>query len=306
MVKNAPGGILIVHKSEGMTSHDVVNKVRRLFDTKQVGHTGTLDPMASGVLPVLVGRAVKASQYVSAEEKIYRAELRLGLETDTEDCTGKVLRTDSFRPDETAVREACASMLGSQMQIPPMYSAIKMNGEKLYDLARRGIEVQREARPIVISSLEPERVAEDLYTLTVRCSKGTYIRTICSDLGRKLGCGGIMNRLCRLQSGPFCLENALDLSQLESLSPEERLGKLLPVDRFFEDCPSLSFPPFYETLFRNGCEIYLEKIRASFPIGTRLRIYHDAVFVALAEVREYESGPAVKALTFFDVDGGKQ
>ena len=208
-----PSGILLINKHAGATSHDIVNKVRRAMHTKRVGHTGTLDPMATGVLVVLVGRAAKACEYVSHDRKVYRATLRLGLTTDTEDTTGTVLTTCDTLPSPEQVAAICERFVGKIEQIPPMYSALKVDGQKLCDLARQGIEVERKARPIEIYALScvPTNSPTD-YTLTVDCSGGTYIRTLCADIGASLGCGGALATLmdtvagcCACSKGGHCV-----------------------------------------------------------------------------------------------------
>lgn len=257
-------GVIILDKPAGFTSHDCVNKIRRFYNTKKVGHTGTLDPMATGVLPVLVGRAAKAADFLSCEDKVYRAELKLGLTTDTEDTTGKVLTVSDAIPAEAEVRAVCETFVGNIMQIPPMYSAIKVDGQKLVNLARRGVTVEREARPITVFSLEVEKLAPDSYALTVHCSKGTYIRTLCADIGEKLGCGGAMSALKRLRSGNFDISGSVTLDTLEKLSMPEREGLLLPVETLFGDLPEVHPAPFFEKLSRDGCEIYQKKNRHGF------------------------------------------
>ncbi len=296
-------GILLLDKPAGMTSHDAVGKVRALYATRSVGHTGTLDPAATGLLVVLVGRAVKASEYLTAERKTYRALLRLGVVTDTQDATGKILRGSDSLPTEQEALAAIASFVGKSKQIPPMVSALKIGGQKLCDLARAGITVEREAREIVIEALEA-RPTEDPreYALTVTCSKGTYIRTLCHDIGARLGCGGIMKSLIRLQNGPFSLENAITPDVLAALSWEERLARLLPLEDCFGTYPVLLLPPFYERLAKNGCEIYQNKIGSDYPVGTRLRLYDAGGFYALAEVKDYPDGSAVKIVKRFVLD----
>ncbi len=298
-----PCGILVVHKHAGVTSSDIVNRLRRLFGTRQVGHTGTLDPMATGVLPVLIGRAVKASDFILAENKRYTAGMRLGITTDTEDVTGQVLTTSSEIPDEAAVQTACAAFRGDIQQIPPMYSALKVDGKKLVDLAREGITVERKPRPIRIDALTCRRVSDDLYALDVRCSKGTYIRTLCADIGASLGCGAAMDSLVRTESGPFTLADAVTIAQLEEMTPEERVGRLLPLASFFADCPAVHLPPFYARLAASGCEIYQKKIGTSIPDGTLVRMYRPlgegAEFFALGRVGDYPDGSAVKAVKLF-------
>ena len=292
-------GIVVINKHAGVTSNDIVIKLRRLFGTRQVGHTGTLDPMATGVLPVLIGRAVKASENITAENKRYTAHLRLGITTDTEDTTGTTLSVAETIPPEEEVLAACASFTGEILQTPPMYSALKVNGRKLVDLAREGITVERQARPITIHSLNATPLEEDLYELDVSCSKGTYIRTLCADIGAKLGCGGAMARLTRTESGPFSLAEAYTIDQLEAMTETERADCVIPLDKFFLDCPAVDLPAFYARLARNGCEIYQKKIRTDWPIGTTVRMIHGGVFFALGQVREYPDGSAIKAIKIF-------
>ena len=292
-------GIVVVNKHAGVTSNDIVIKLRRLFGTRQVGHTGTLDPMATGVLPVLIGRAVKASENITAENKRYTAHLKLGITTDTEDTTGTVLSVAETIPSEEDVLTVCASFVGEILQTPPMYSALKVNGRKLVDLAREGIVVERQARPVTVHSLQARRLAEDLYELDVCCSKGTYIRTLCADIGAKLGCGGAMASLTRTESGPFSLSEAYTIDQLESMTEAERVSCVIPLENFFLDCPAVDLPAFYARLARNGCEIYQKKIHTDWPVGTTVRMIHNGVFFALGQVREYPDGSAVKAVKIF-------
>lgn len=292
-------GIVVVNKHAGVTSNDIVIKLRRLFGTRQVGHTGTLDPMATGVLPVLIGRAVKASENITAENKRYTAHLKLGITTDTEDTTGTVLSKTDTLPKEEDVLAICADFVGDILQTPPMYSALKVNGRKLVDLAREGITVERQARPITVHSLQAVKMAEDLYELDVSCSKGTYIRTLCADIGAKLGCGGAMASLTRTESGPFSLAEACTVERLEAMTEAERAACVIPLENFFLDCPAVDLPAFYARLARNGCEIYQKKIHTDLPVGTTVRMIHDGVFFALGQVREYPDGSAVKAVKFF-------
>ena len=292
-------GIVVVNKHAGVTSNDIVIKLRRLFGTRQVGHTGTLDPMATGVLPVLIGRAVKASENITAENKRYTAHLKLGITTDTEDTTGTVLSETDQIPKEEDVLAVCATFVGDILQTPPMYSALKVNGRKLVDLAREGITVERQARPITVHSLKAVKLAEDLYELDVSCSKGTYIRTLCADIGAKLGCGGAMARLTRTESGPFSLAEACTIEQLEAMTEAERAACVIPLENFFLDCPAVDLPAFYARLARNGCEIYQKKIHTDLPVGTTVRMIHDGVFFALGQVRDYPDGSAVKAVKIF-------
>lgn len=293
------GGILVVNKHAGVTSNDIVMRLRRLYGTRQIGHTGTLDPMAEGVLPVLIGRAVKASDFIMAQDKRYTAVIRLGITTDTEDTSGTVLtRTDAL-PGEGEVLAACARFRGELLQTPPMYSALKVGGRKLVDLARAGVSVERAPRPIVIHSLTAERLTPDEYRLDVHCSKGTYIRTLCADIGAALGCGAAMSALTRTASGPFTLTHAYSLAQLEEMTEEERSACLIPLEEYFLEQPAVHLPDFYARLARNGCEIYQSKLRTALPDGTLVRLYQSGEFFALGRVSEYPSGSAIKAVKIF-------
>jgi len=296
-------GILLIDKPAGITSHDVVGRVRRLYGTRQVGHTGTLDPMATGLLVVLVGRAVKASEYATEHDKGYVAGLKLGLTTDTEDVTGQILTRTDILPNASAVREATEGFRGEILQIPPMYSALKREGEKLCDLARRGIEVEREARPITVYDLACETVNEAAgdYRLSVRCSKGTYIRTLCADIGKALGCGGVMSSLCRTEAGGFTVGEAVTLESLETMTAEKREARLRPVEELFASLPILRLPPFFARLAAAGNEIYLKKVGVAYPLGQRVRLYDDSFF-SLGEVREFADGLAVKPIKKFRLE----
>lgn len=299
-----PSGILLINKHAGATSHDIVYKVRRALHTKRVGHTGTLDPMATGVLVVLVGRAAKACEYVSHDRKVYRATLRLGLTTDTEDTTGTVLTTSNALPTPEQVREVCRRFVGKIAQIPPMYSALKVDGQKLCDLARKGVEVERAAREIEIFSLSCEPTeSESDYILRVDCSGGTYIRTLCADIGAVLGCGGAMATLQRVQTGGFLLDECITTAELEAMDDAQRLSRLLPVEVLFSELPAVSLPDFYKRLCRNGCEIYQSKIHTSLALGTRVRICDThGHFFALGEVRDYEGGSAIAMIKLFELE----
>ncbi len=298
-----PSGVLIINKAQGATSHDVVNKIRRLYGTRRVGHTGTLDPLATGVLVVLVGRAAKAAEYLSSDQKEYIATLRLGLTSDTEDVTGKVLTVSKVIPSSDNVIEAVKSFEGESMQIPPMYSALKVDGQKLYELARKGVVVEREPRPITVFSIEctPTELPSD-YTLMVACSAGTYIRTLCADIGAKLGCGGVMATLCRSVAGGFSLNKSHTIEDIEAMSEEERLSLLSPVESLFYDLPSVRLPAFYERLSRSGCEIYQSKLKTNLAVGDRVRMCtENGAFYALGEVKEFEKGSAIKSIKLFDI-----
>ncbi len=300
-----PSGILLIDKPAGMTSHDVVGRVRRLFSTRRVGHTGTLDPMATGVLVVLIGRAAKASEYIAHDEKSYDAILRLGMTSDTEDTTGiidpaSVCNVQAL-PTLQQVLTVARRFKGKVMQIPPMYSALKVDGQKLCDIARRGGTVVREAREIFISRLEVSSATYPSdYFLSVTCSGGTYIRTLCADMGASLGCGGVMASLRRTEACGFSLSQCYTLSALESMDITKRINCLLPTEHLFARLPSVTLPPFFHTLCRNGCELYQNKLGLHYDIGQKLRLCDPhGIFFALGEVKEFENGSAIKAIKLF-------
>ena len=243
-------GIVIVDKPEGWTSQDVVSKLRGVFKTRRIGHGGTLDPMATGVLPVFVGRATRGVEFFEQAEKTYEAVLRLGLSTDTEDITGTVLAEKEVNITEAQFLSALESFRGEIQQIPPMYSAIKINGQKLCDLARKGREVERKPRTITIHQLECLGFTGNTARLLVHCSKGTYIRTLSKDIGEALGCGGCMESLRRVKAGEYTIQNSVPLQALiESADPE---AFLLPVDSMFRQYPAVNLTEKQEKCCRNG------------------------------------------------------
>lgn len=294
-------GIVVLRKEEGITSQGAVNRVKRLFGVSKAGHTGTLDPLATGVLPILIGRAVKASEYMLTSDKYYRAILKLGITTDTEDITGTVLTESSDIPGEEQVYSVIKDFEGEIMQTPPMYSALKVGGRKLCDIARQGEEIEREARKITVHKIEAEKISRDTYFLDVHCSKGTYIRTLCADIGDKLGCGGAMAALERTRASVFSLEDSYTLGQIEALSESERDAIIIPIERVFEDCKEIHLEPFFARLARCGVEIYLKKIGKTLPLGERVTLFDELGFFALGEVREFEGGIAIKPIKQFDV-----
>lgn len=296
-----PNGVLIINKHAGVTSHDIVGMVRRLYHTRRVGHAGTLDPMATGVLVVLIGRAAKASEYLSHDAKHYRATLRLGLTTDTEDTTGTVLTTSENIPTNEELQAVLPRFRGKILQTPPMYSALKVDGQKLVDLARRGEVIEREAREIEIFSLAATPTNDPReFILDVHCSGGTYIRTLCADIGAALGCGGAMAALERGEACGFDLSISHTTEELEQMSDEERLELLIPTEKLFADLPEVRLSAFFEKLSRSGCEIYLKKLGISLPLGTRVTLCDaNGAFFALGEVGEFRDGVAVKAIKMF-------
>lgn len=292
-------GVVIINKEAGLTSQAVVNRVKRLYGVKKAGHTGTLDPMATGVLPVLLERGVKASEFMLTSDKHYIATLLLGTTTDTEDVTGEVLTASYDIPSEDEVLTAVASFIGEYEQIPPMYSALKVGGKKLCDLARAGVTIEREARRVTVHELKATRINEKEYTLDVKCSKGTYIRTLCADIGKALGCGGVMKTLCRASASGFTLDDAHTLSELEEMSGEERAAAVFSIEYIFRDLEEIMLPDFFSRLAHSGLEIYLKKISADLPLGTRVRLSDKDGFFAVGEVREYEGGSAIKPIRQF-------
>lgn len=253
-------GIVIIHKEKGFTSHDVVAKMRGICGQKKIGHTGTLDPEATGVLPVCLGNGTKLCDMLTDRDKEYVAQLRLGVETDTQDMTGVILSQRPMEAGEQQVREAVLSFQGSYMQIPPMYSALKINGKKLYELAREGKEVERQAREVQIREIEILDMSLPTVRLRVVCSKGTYIRTLCADIGRKLGCGGAMESLARTRVGNFSLQEAFTLGQLQELKDQGRLSEAVsPVESVFQSCPVLHVREDLSRLLDNGNALTVEQ-----------------------------------------------
>lgn len=296
-----PSGIVVIKKEKGITSQGVVNRVKRLFGEKKAGHTGTLDPLATGVLPVLIGRAVKASEYMLCSDKYYKAELTLGITSDTEDITGNILtRTDTI-PKECEVLSAIEAFVGAILQTPPMYSALKVGGKKLCDIARSGEVIEREPREITVHSICATRISDTVYSLDVHCSKGTYIRTLCADIGKKLGCGAVMSALERTRASVFTLADALTLEDIEKLNDNERSSLIIPVERVFLDRPPVTLPPFFARLARNGLPIYLKKIGVKLDTGSEVRLFDEGGFFALGEVIDSDDGQAIKPVRQFDI-----
>ncbi len=293
-------GIFNIYKEKGFTSHDVVAVVRRTIHMKKVGHTGTLDPDAEGVLPVCVGKATKLSDIIMDGRKSYRAMLRLGITTTTEDASGQVLEERPVDFQEERIREAIDSFIGKQEQIPPMYSAVKVNGRKLYELAREGKEIQRKARSIEIYDirirqfLPPDRVEID-----VDCSKGTYIRTLCADIGKALGCGGHMAELLRTAAGAFSLENSIRLSALQSLAEQGKAEEaLLSMEEALQGFPAIHVAERAAKLLYNGGKIResdFAKRPASLQIGEIAAVYDSKNdLVGLYEIKQEEDHFLIK------------
>ena len=286
-------GIVIVDKPQEWTSQDVTARLRRVFQTRRIGHGGTLDPMATGVLPVFVGRGTRGVEFFEHAEKAYEAVLQLGITTDTEDTSGEVLEKRDVHISETEFMEILSQFRGKIMQVPPMYSALKVNGQKLCDLARKGKTVERQAREIEIFELTCLEFSGDTARLRVKCSKGTYIRTLCKDIGEALGCGGCMAALRRVQAGEYTIEEAVPLQiLLEAENPEEYLR---PVDSMFRNYPAVTLSDKQEKRCRNG-----NSFSTTLESGT-YRVYSKQnEFLALSRV---EDGVMSTIKSFFEVEG---
>lgn len=284
-------GIVIVDKPQGWTSQDVTARLRRVYNTRRIGHGGTLDPMATGVLPVFVGRATRGVEFFEHAEKTYETVLRLGIATDTEDTTGTVLEKRPVNATAREVEQALSGFRGDILQVPPMYSALKVDGQKLYDLARKGKEVERQSRPITIHELTMLGMDGTDVRLRVRCSKGTYIRTLCKDIGAALGCGGTMAALRRIQAGEYTESEAVPL---ETLLAEEKPERYLrPVDSMFRQYPAVTLTANQEKRCRNG-----NAFSRNLPEGTYRAYSQQGEFLMLARV---ESSVMSTIKSFFDV-----
>lgn len=269
-------GVINIYKEKGYTSHDVVAKLRGILRQRRIGHTGTLDPDAEGVLPVCIGSATKLCDMLTDWDKEYAAGLRLGLTTDTQDIWGKTLEEKPVTVTEAEVKAAILSFVGGYAQIPPMYSAIKVDGKRLYELARQGKEVERKPRNITIHELEILSMQLPEISLRVVCSKGTYIRTLCHDIGMKLDCGAVMSSLTRTRTGQFALEGAHKLDEIESLYKQGRIEEvLLPIDSVFEELAEVHVVDDARKLIENGNSFFLNRIRERrlFGEGEEVRVY---------------------------------
>lgn len=280
-------GILLIDKPDGFTSFDVVAKMRGITRTRKIGHAGTLDPMATGVLPLFFGRAAKACDLLPRQDKCYEARLRLGLATDTQDITGTVLRRCAVTVNADEVIAAAHRLQGELMQVPPMYSAVKIGGQKLCDLARKGVEIERPARPVTVHSIEctAADVPEE-YLLRVHCSKGTYIRTLVDDLGQTLGCGATLTALRRTMAAGFLIDHCITLDAVQQAAGENRLeSMLMPVERAFECLPAIILTEKQSRMFQNGVRLDPARIPdCPTETGLRLAVYRDdRLFLGLAE-----------------------
>lgn len=297
-------GILNVYKESGMTSFSAVSRVRKFCGEKRIGHAGTLDPMATGVLPLLIGKAAVMQERLSDHDKRYIAGLRLGVATDTGDITGSVIKREEVNVETQLFCSVLKQFTGKISQVPPMYSAIQVDGKRLYDLARKGIEVERQAREIEIYENKLlERVSESDFLIEVSCSKGTYIRTLCEDIGKALGTVATMYSLERTECGMFSKSDCVRLSDLEKMyqnGEREKIEKLLmPVEPLFSHLPKVVLPEFYTKLCLSGCEIYLKKLKLDEKMfertGGECRVYtYDGRFIGNAYVLDFEDGKAIK------------
>ncbi|MFT9847811.1 tRNA pseudouridine(55) synthase TruB [Aneurinibacillus sp. REN35] len=284
-------GIVPLYKPAGMTSHDCVMKIRRIARTKKVGHTGTLDPDVTGVLPICIGPATKVADYLHEAPKMYRAIMTLGIATDTQDASGEVIDEKAIEPrlTEAQVKEMTARFIGEIEQLPPMYSAVKVGGKRLHELAREGKTVERTSRRVTIYNIQIEEMnleqERPTLTFTVTCSKGTYVRTLCVDMGAALGYPSHMSYLQRIKSGPFILDQCVTFAQLEEAAEQEQLQALLhPLDLGLSQYPAVTVPPGRVAAIRNGLSQRHRK-PGDWQLGDKLRLYSpEGAFLALHEV----------------------
>ena len=285
-------GIINVYKEKGFTSFDVVAKLRGILKTKKIGHTGTLDPDAEGVLPVCIGRATKVCDILTDKDKVYEAVMLLGVETDTQDTSGEVLKELPVEVSEEDVKEAILSFVGEYAQVPPMYSALKVNGKKLYELAREGKTVERKARNVQIFSIEILEMDLPRVRMSVHCSKGTYIRTLCHDVGQKLGCGGCMDKLLRTKVGVFELADTLKLTEIDALAREGLVeDRIISVDELFEDYTKVWMKQEFDVVVHNGNRVKKRMFEEKLSSNTeRLRVYDSkGEFIGIYEYSEERS-----------------
>lgn len=290
-------GIIILNKPVGVSSHRCVGMVRKALNMKKVGHTGTLDPEACGVLPILAGPATRASDFLTMEDKRYRATILLGTKTDTLDMAGEVIEQNPVNVTEEEIRATIESFVGNIQQIPPMYSAIQVNGQRLYNLARQGIEVERKARDITIFSIDIEKIELPYVKIAVHCSKGTYIRTLASDIGDALGCGGCISELERTASGPFTLDSAITPEELATLAENGQAEKaLLPLDSFFKNYEAIYLDKKRADRVKNGVPIYYK----GKTQGETYRVYDEnGIFIALSKADIEDGRECLKLIKGF-------
>lgn len=279
-------GIIIINKPKDCTSHDIVHKIKKITKEK-VGHTGTLDPMAQGVLPILIGKATQCSKYLINHDKTYNVELKLGIKTDTADSEGKVINQEDVKDsilEEEHIKKALETMIGKQEQIPPKYSAIKVNGKKLYEYARKGQEVEIKPRKIEIYNIELIKInpKDKKIEFNVSCSKGTYIRSLCEDIAEKLGTIGYMSKLIRLKVGEFSIENSITIEQIEKSKNQEKtiIENLITIEQQFKKCESIILNKKQLEQFLNGMKIKQDKKDGIY------KIYNENNFIGLGEIKE--------------------
>ncbi len=273
-------GVVNIYKEKGFTSHDVVAKLRGIVGQKKIGHTGTLDPDATGVLPVCLGKATKLCDMLTDKSKTYETVLLLGKTTDTQDISGTVLSESNAIPTQNDVVETCiGEFVGDYLQVPPMYSALKVNGKKLYELARAGIEVERKARPVVIHEIKILEMNLPRVRMEVHCSKGTYIRTLCHDIGQKLGCGACMEELVRTKVSRFEIKDSLTLSQVEEMKKAGKLDEILvPIDEMFSAYEAVTLKKEFAAFAYNGNMFMPKHIQEKIELndGKLVRVYDEA------------------------------
>lgn len=280
-------GVIVINKPREFTSFDVVAVVRGCYRTKKVGHSGTLDPMATGVLPVFIGNATKAVSILPDSDKSYRAGFRLGITSDTLDIWGKCSEDRGISVSEAALLNVLERFRGDIMQVPPMYSALKINGQKLCDLARQGIEVEREPRPVTISRLELIEFNGTDGVIEVDCSSGTYIRSLIDDIGKALECGGVMSSLIRTRACGFLIGDSIDIEQLKKMPDEERTALVKPVERVFSEYPEIMLDDAQEKLYLNGVRLDTRRLHTSVTDGSRYRVYSNKL-LGIADVQNGE------------------
>ena len=274
-------GILNVYKPTGMTSFDVVRKIKKISNVKKVGHAGTLDPEASGVLPVCIGKATKAIDYIMGNFKIYETELKLGVITDTYDREGKILKESEVNWSDEEITRVINSFIGEIKQVPPMYSALKVNGKKLYELARAGIEIEREARNIVIYDIYIMDIESPYVKFRVKCSKGTYIRSLCYDIGQLLKCGGMMWNLKRTATGQFHIEDAINIEDLNNENINEHI---MPIEKIFQSNIRITIEDRFVKFLLNGVVVKDKALTCKFEEGITYNIYNnDNEFIGIAD-----------------------
>jgi len=287
-------GIINIYKEQDYTSHDVVAKARGILQIKKIGHTGTLDPQAEGVLPICIGKATKLSEFLMNEDKRYVATVSLGVTTTTEDAWGEIIESKEVNVTKEQIQQAVDSFVGPYMQTPPMYSALKIKGKKLYELARQGIVVERKARPVTIYKCQITKyLSPTEFIIDVKCSKGTYIRTLCADIGEYLGCGAHMKTLVRTKVGNFDIADSITLSQLENLKETKALGShLIEIDQLFLDLPKLNVKASNNKYLYNGNKLQGHMIIQPVDITheSNVRIYdQENVFVGIYRIEQVEN-----------------